>query len=96
MNSVLGVAQVVEPRLVTPVVAGSSPVPHPTLNGGDAQKDSMACVAVVSDSPATNLYVGVLLAAQQHRLNAAARMEAQKERIERRQMVTRNDQPRFA
>ncbi len=30
------VAQLVEPRIVIPVVAGSSPVDHPTFNGRKA------------------------------------------------------------
>jgi hypothetical protein len=32
--NVVGVAQLVEHRIVVPVVAGSSPVAHPTLQGG--------------------------------------------------------------
>jgi hypothetical protein len=30
MKSVVGVAQLVEPRIVIPVVVGSSPIVHPT------------------------------------------------------------------
>ncbi len=34
ISTVVGVAQLVEPRLVMPVVAGSSPVIHPITIGG--------------------------------------------------------------
>ena len=36
----VGVAQLVEPRIVIPVVVGSSPIVHPTLQEGCRELDS--------------------------------------------------------
>ena len=34
LNALVGVAQLVEPRVVIPVVVGSSPISHPKLKWG--------------------------------------------------------------
>ena len=38
----VGVAQLVEPRIVDPVVVGSNPIVHPTLQGGEQRLDFAA------------------------------------------------------
>ena len=42
----VGVAQLVEPRIVIPVVAGSSPVAHPIKQKGIAKRAVPFCFSV--------------------------------------------------
>lgn len=58
------------------------------FNGGEALHSSSAQVAQESHSPATNLYVGILAAAQERREQGAARLQEQIAAIERRRRVT--------